>query len=175
MAAGGCAHRRGVATATIAVLALTACTGGAPDRTRMRPTATRPPAMRPAAVTPSPSGAPLQFAVAAAPIDCQSPEAATRPCSVGGSAVTERLGKLRLYHQVQLGLPDGDGCAAATLEGSLSGAGWSVAITGDGRWCGHEATLRYRLSGAGAGAGTLSYRRSPLGSATETLSEIGRA
>jgi polyhydroxybutyrate depolymerase len=163
--AGGCAHRRGVATAMFAVLALAACTGGTPDRGRAQR-----PAAAPAVGPRPPAGASLQFAVAAAPIDCQEPGAADRPCRVGGSAVAERFGKLRLYHQVQLGSPGDDGCAGATLEGSLSGPRWSVPMTGEGRWCGREATLRYRFGGAHGGTGTLSYRRSPLGSATETLS-----
>jgi polyhydroxybutyrate depolymerase len=153
-----------LATAMIATLALTACTGSAHDGERARRAAPAPTsATRPA---PGPS---LQFAVAAEPIDCRDPSSATAACVLGGSAVTGRFGKLRIYHEVRLGSPSRDGCAPATLDGSVSGGGWSLPLRGDGRWCGRETTLRYRLGGPRGGTGTISYRRSPLGTATETL------
>jgi hypothetical protein len=150
-----------VTAAILAALVLTACTGAAPDG---RPSPS-PTSARQAAAGPS-----LEFAVAAAPIDCQDPTTVARRCVLGGSAITGRFDKLRIYHQVQLGRPLGDGCAPATLDGSVSGGGWSLPLTGDGRWCGRETTLRYRLGGPHGGAGTISYRRSPLSTATETLS-----
>jgi poly(3-hydroxybutyrate) depolymerase len=119
--AGGSAHRRGAATALLAVLALAACTGGSPDRGR---------AQQPSPAAPAPpAGSSLQFAVATAPIDCQAPAGAAGPCRVGGSAVAGRLGKLRLYHQVRLGPRGDDGCAAdydVFLDGrTVSGMRWS--------------------------------------------------
>jgi polyhydroxybutyrate depolymerase len=154
-------HPWSLATALFTLLALAGCTGATPNRERASASTVAPP---PA------GGAPLEFAVAAAPIDCQDPGSVTRRCVLGGSAVTGRFGKLRLFHEVQLGPPGGDGCASATLEGSISGAGWSLPLRGDGRWCGRETTLQYRLGGAKGGTGTLSYRRSVMGTATETLS-----
>ncbi|HEX8862923.1 MAG TPA: hypothetical protein VGC06_28290, partial [Actinomycetes bacterium] len=153
-----------LATAMLAALALTGCTGAAPHGERVRRAASAP-----TSTTRPVTGPSLQFAVAAEPIDCQDPSSPALHCVLGGSAVTGRFGKLRIYHEVRLGPPSRDGCAPATLDGSVSGGGWSLPLRGGGRWCGRETTLRYRLGGPRGGRGTISYRRSPLGTATETL------
>jgi polyhydroxybutyrate depolymerase len=111
----------------------------------------------------------LVFVVVAAPLDCQVALVDATTCSVGGSGPAADGGKLRLYHDIRLGPPGTDGCAAATTTGSISGAGWAVRFTGDGRWCGQAGRFSYRFSGRSATQGRLVYQPSPSGMATETF------
>jgi polyhydroxybutyrate depolymerase len=136
-------------------LLLAACTGGAGDRAEPE---------RPAA-TPS-----FQLTVASVPLSCQLLAGGPDGCQVGGSGVAGRLGKLRVYHDVRLGLPRPGGCREATTTGSVSGGAWSVPFSGNGEWCGQRASFSYRLGGRPGGEGRLEYRHEPPAAATETFS-----
>jgi hypothetical protein len=70
--------------------------------------------------------------VVGVPSDCQPVPGAGPGCQVGGGGIVDRLGRVRLYHQVRLGQQAPSGCRAAEIAGSRNGAAWSVPFTGRG-------------------------------------------